>query len=73
MIQYKIFHGESEPGLLKSGRKAVFEKISNAHEKAWIWIASTPGIEVISVSNGHADDGSTFGAYFVSVWYRTPG
>ncbi len=72
MTRYEIFYGESTPGFIKSGTKTMSERVRNAHDKAEAWIAANPQAEIISISNGSAQDGSTFGWVFVSVWYRTP-
>ena len=70
MTRYKIFYGESSPGLIKGGTKVIGERIQNAHAKAEAWIAENPQAEIVSISNGYGADGSTFGLVFVSVWYR---
>ena len=71
-IRYTIFYGESTPALIKGGAKVVGEMIHSAHQKAEAWLAANPQVEVVSISNGYGETGSTFGTIFVSVWYREP-
>ncbi|MDQ8192003.1 hypothetical protein [Roseibacillus persicicus] len=69
-IRHHIFYGQaSKGGIRLAGAALLGERIKNAHQQAEDWTNARTNIEVISLSNGFAENaGSSY--VFLTLWYR---